>query len=228
MSPSQHTLSGTLFIVSIPIGNPEDITLRALRTFREADLLVAEDKRTAYSLLQAHRIQTEIVSVRPRYGVPALRRMLETLKSGGKVALIADAGTPCLADPGHLCVKAALEEGYMVTAVPGPSALLAALVLTGRAAAPFYFGGFPPRSRRARASFFETIALSAQTIVLYESPLRLSATLSDLHRQFGNEKEIFVAYNLTHTTERIFRGTLEEAAGEFGLTAPPGHYTLVI
>ncbi|MCW3053548.1 MAG: rsmI [Chthonomonadales bacterium] len=215
-------------MVSVPIGDPDDITLRALRVLRNVSLIVAENARISRRLLAHHAIETEIVSLGPRRGTPALAAALSHLEAGRDVALIADSGTPTVVDPGLHLIQAAIQQDYRVTAVPGASACLAALVLSGLPATPFRFLGVPPRKRSERSLFFIDLCAHPSTSVLYESPRYLRATLLALSRCLEETRKIVVVCDLTHTNERIFRGTMKTVLTEFKDTAFLGAYTLVI
>lgn len=219
---------GTLFVVSVPIGDPDDITLRALRVLRSVSLIVAENARISRNLLALHAIDTEIVSLAPRHGTPALAAALGHLGAGRDVALIADSGTPTVADPGLRLIQAAIQQNHRVTAVPGATACLAALVLSGLSATPFHFLGVPPRKRTERRLFFSALCAEPCTSVLYESPRCLRATLRELSDCLEATRKIVVVCDLTHTHERIFRGTMNSALTEFKDIAFLGAYTLII
>lgn len=225
-SPSRST--GTLFVVSMPIGDPEDITLRALRVLREVGLIVAEDSRVARSLLAAYAIETEIISLRPRRGTPARTAALTHLNAGHKVALVADSGTPTVIDPGLRLVQAALQQRHRVTAVPGATACLAALVLSGLPPTPFHFFGSPPRHEPERTAFFTHLSATPETAILYESPRYLRSALIELSHRLEATRKIVVACDITHSNERVFRGTISEALTEFADNTPIGAYTLVV
>jgi 16S rRNA (cytidine1402-2'-O)-methyltransferase len=226
--PPQTRTSGTLFLVSLPIGNPEDITLRALRILREVGLIVAEDASATRALLSTFSIATPIDSLRPRHGVPARDAALAHLHAGRDVALVADSGTPLIVEPGSGLVQAALRDGARVTAAPGATACLAALVLSGLPTTPFVFLGFPPRRDPDRTEFFLRLPTRRETILLYESPAYLSATLAEIGRRIENNRKIVVACDLTHTSEQIFRGTISEAIAEYAGKIRPGSYAVVL
>lgn len=224
--PADQT--GTLFLVSLPIGNREDITLRALRVLRDVSLIVAENGSVARALLSHYQIVTETVSMRPRLGVPAREAALTHLEEGRAVALVADSGTPAVVDPGLKLIQEAIDRGYRVSAVPGATACLAALLVSGLSITPFSFLGVPPRRLPMRATFFARLAGVRQTLILYESPRYLRSTLTELSRILGNTTKIVVACDLTHTHERIFRGTIVAALTEFADDTVEGAYTLVV
>jgi len=215
-------------VVSVPIGDPDDITLRALRILRSVSLIVAENARISRGLLAHHAIRTEIVSLAPRHGTPALAAVLAHLEAERDVALIADSGTPTVVDPGLRLIQAAIQQGHRVTAAPGASACLAALVLSGLPTTPFRFLGVPPRDRAARRLFFLDLCAHPSTTVLYESPRGLRATMVDLSKRLEETRKIVVVCDLTHSNERIFRGTIIAALTEFQGTACIGAYTLVV
>lgn len=215
-------------MVSVPIGDPDDITLRALRILRSVSLIVAENARISRGLLTHHAIETEIVSLGPRHGVPALATALTHLEAGRDVALIADSGTPTVVDPGLRLIQAAIRQDHRVTAAPGASACLGALVLSGLPSTPFHFLGVPPRNRAERSLFFTDLSAYPSTAVLYESPRCLHATLVDLSNCLEETRKIVVACDLTLANERIFRGTINGALTEFKETVFIGGYTLVI
>ncbi len=226
--PSASLQTGTLFVVSLPIGDPEDISLRALRVLQDVRLIVVENARFAHSILSSYAITTETVSLQPRHGTPALQAALIHLKAGHDVALVADSGTPVVVDPGLGLIQAALRQNHRITAVPGATACMAALVLSGLSPVPFSFLGFPPRSQPERAVFFAGLTASRETAILYESCRYLLSTLSELNQILENDRKIVVACDLTHTKESVFRGTISEALADLAGKTPKGAYTLVI
>jgi 16S rRNA (cytidine1402-2'-O)-methyltransferase len=218
---------GTLFVVATPIGNLDDITLRALRVLREADLLFAEDTRRTRILLDHHGIEARPVSLHAHNEAARCDRALAVLREGGGVALVSDAGTPLLSDPGERLVAAALGAGHRVEAVPGASAVLGALAASGLPAQPFTFLGFPPRKSGARRKLFERLAARSETLVLFESPRRVGRTLAELAEALGSERRGCVARELTKLHEELVRGALGELAERFAEGAR-GEITLVI
>ena len=227
-SPAASLQTGTLFVVSLPIGDPEDITLRALRVLKEVRLIVAENARISRSLLDYHAVETAVVSLGPRHGAPALAAALEQLEAGHDVALIADCGTPTVVDPGLRLIRTAIQHGHRITAVPGAAACLAALVVSGLSATPFSLLGVPPRSKPTRTTFFNDLYASPCTTILYESSRYLRSTLAELRDCLEETRKIVVVCDITHTCERIFRGTITTAWIEFAEKTPNGAYTLVI
>ena len=218
---------GTLHVVATPIGNLEDITLRALRVLREADLVFAEDTRRTRILLDHHGIAAKPVSLHAHNEAARLGRALEALEGEGVVVLVSDAGTPLLSDPGERLVGAAAEAGHRVEPVPGASAVLAALAGAGVRAQPFTFLGFLPRKLGARRTRIEAFLKRPETLVVFESPRRVASTLSELAEWLGGERRACVARELTKVHEEFARGTLAELAKKFADGAR-GEVTLVV
>lgn len=217
---------GTVHVVATPIGNLEDVSLRALRVLGEVDLLLAEDTRRTRVLLERHSISARPVSLHAHNEAARIEQALETLRSGGQVALVSDAGTPLVSDPGERLVAAAVEDGHRIEPVPGASAVLAALTASGLPALPFTAIGFPPRKRGERSRLFESLATRPETLVLFESPRRVSATLRELAACFG-ERRACACRELTKRFEEIVRGELSELAAHFEEDAR-GEFTLVV
>jgi 16S rRNA (cytidine1402-2'-O)-methyltransferase len=205
---------GTLFLVATPIGNLEDVTLRALRVLREADLLYAEDTRRTRVLLDRHAIAARPRSLHEHNEAARIGEVLAALAAGKRVALVTDAGTPLVSDPGARVAEAAIAAGHDVVPVPGASALLAALVASGLPAASFTFLGFLPRRVGERERLLASLHDRAETLVLFESPKRVGKTLRALADAFG-ERRACVARELTKVHEELARGTLGELAARF-------------
>jgi 16S rRNA (cytidine1402-2'-O)-methyltransferase len=218
---------GTLFVVGTPIGNLEDVTLRAIRTLREVDLIAAEDTRVTRTLLAAYQIDTPLVSFHEFSGPTKVRRLVDRLATAD-VALVSDAGMPGLSDPGFPLIRAAIEAGFPVVPIPGPSAILAGLVASGLPMHAFTFLGFLPRKAGERRRLLATMRDSPHSQVVFESPHRLSATLRDLVDVLGPDRPIAVARELTKKFEELMRGTAGEVAAHFERRAPRGEITLVI
>jgi 16S rRNA (cytidine1402-2'-O)-methyltransferase len=216
----------TLFLVATPIGNLEDITARAVRILGEVVLIAAEDTRHTRKLLNHLGIQNQLTSYFEHNKLKKLETILEALESGD-VALVSDAGTPALNDPGYLLVQAVLEAGHQVSPVPGPSAPLAALVASGLPTDRFTYLGYLPRKSSERRRHLESIRELTTTLVFLEAPHRLSAALVDLLGVLG-DRRIAVARELTKRHEEIFRGTISAAVEHFGQMPPRGEITLVI
>jgi len=217
---------GTLFLVATPIGNLEDITLRALRVLREAVIIAAEDTRQTQRLLQRYEITTRAISYHEHNKISRVSEILEAL-SRGDVALVSDAGTPGLNDPGYELVGAALEAGYPVSAIPGPAALVAALVISGLPTDAFVYLGYLPRKSSERRRRLEEAANQPYTLVFLETPHRLVESLDDIEAVLGNRR-IAVARELTKIHEEVYRGSVEQAREHFKQVEPRGEFTLVI
>lgn len=216
---------GTLYVVSTPIGNLEDITLRALRVLREADLIAAEDTRHTARLLQRYEIATQTTSLHEHNERQKAPMLVDRLKEGKKVALVSDAGTPGVRDPGFRLVRAAREAGIPVEAVPGPSAVLTALVASGLPMDSFTFLGFAPSKANAREEWLGELAGEPRTVVFFEAPHRIRQTLEALARIAG-EREIVVCRELTKVHEQVLHGTAASVVGQ--LTEPRGEITVVV
>jgi 16S rRNA (cytidine1402-2'-O)-methyltransferase len=218
---------GTLYIVATPIGNLEDISLRALRILREVGLIAAEDTRHTRKLLTHHAIHTRLISLHEHNERARTPELIARLLAGETVAVVSDAGTPALSDPGAVLVSAVVEAGIPVVPIPGPSALLPALVVSGLPPVPVTFVGFLPPAPGDRRRAIEAARSFEHTVVLYESPHRLLATLRALHETWGNRR-VAVARELTKIHEEVFRGRLSEAILHFSRTRPRGEFTLVV
>jgi 16S rRNA (cytidine1402-2'-O)-methyltransferase len=218
---------GTLYVVATPIGNLEDITLRAIRVLKEADLIAAEDTRVTRTLLNAYEIATPLVSFHEFSGPGKVRRLVERLATSD-VALVSDAGTPGLSDPGFPLIRAAIEAGVPVVPIPGPSALLAALVASGLPMHAFTYLGFAPRRSGERRRLLDRLIDADLTHVLYESPHRLVATLGEIVDVLGPDRSLVVGRELTKKFEEHVRGTASVVLERFRRQAPRGEITLLI
>lgn len=195
-----------LYIVSTPIGNLEDITYRAVRILREVDVIACEDTRTTRRLLDHYGIPTRTVSYHEHNEQERARELLDRLERGESIALVSDAGTPLLSDPGYRVVRAAVESGVTVEAIPGPSALLTGLVVSGLPTDQFHFTGFFPAKESQRVRLLESLRDEQATLIFYEAPHRILETLADLEAVLG-DREIAVARELTKVHEEVLRGT---------------------
>jgi 16S rRNA (cytidine1402-2'-O)-methyltransferase len=214
-----------LYIVSTPIGNLEDITLRALRILKEVDLIAAEDTRHTAVLLDRYDIRTPTTSFHEHNEKEKTPALLSRLARGETLALVSDAGTPGISDPGYRLVTAARSAGVQVVPVPGPSAVLAALVSSGFPTDSFLFLGFPPRKQQARRQWASQLALETRTVVFFESPHRLRQTLEDLQKYLG-DRPICVARELTKAHEELVIRPINEF---LKLTKTPrGEYVLIV
>ena len=221
-------LQAGLHVVSTPIGNLRDITLRALETLAAADVVYCEDTRTSARLLDHYGIASPRKALHEHNERGRIEAILGDLARGGRVALISDAGTPLVSDPGFPLVRAAREAGLPVFAVPGASALLAALAVAGLPTDSFSFEGFPPAKGGARARQFQALAGRSETLVFYESPRRLGATLGALADAFGPDREAAVALELTKRFERLQRGSLGELAAVFADAETRGEAVILV
>jgi 16S rRNA (cytidine1402-2'-O)-methyltransferase len=197
---------GTLYVVATPIGNLEDLTFRALRTLREVDLIAAEDTRRTAKLLAHYEIRKPLVSVREHNEAHVSARLVAKLAGGAQIALVTDAGTPGIADPGARLVHAARQGGVAVVPIPGPSAVAAALSISGLSGSEFVFMGFPPASGSARLDWFERLASEPRVIVFFEAPHRIKRTLGELREQLVN-RPIQAHRELTKINEELVDGT---------------------
>jgi len=218
---------GLLSVVSTPIGNLEDVTLRCLRTLREADLVLAEDTRRTRKLCSHHVIDAKLRAFHAHSGPQAIEQVLAMLAEGKHVALVTDAGTPVVSDPGGELVNAAREAGARVEVIPGPSALTAAVAVAGIPLSAVRFVGFLPRSGRRRREALTSIVERPEATVLFESPHRLAATLAELAAQLGDTRRMAVCRELTKLHESVVRGSATELAEHFR-DGTRGELTLVI
>jgi 16S rRNA (cytidine1402-2'-O)-methyltransferase len=220
-------MPGTLFVVATPIGNLEDISLRALRVLREVDVIAAEDTRITRQLLAHFHIDTPLTNYQQHTRGGKAEALVQELGAGRSVALVSDAGMPGISDPGHELIQYAIAAGVTVVPVPGASALLAALAGSGLSTIRFTFEGFPPRLAAERAAFFRNLRDAPHTLVFYESPRRLRTTLRDLQSAFGDRRSV-VARELTKPTEQFVRGTLGELAAWFEARKPLGECVVLV
>jgi 16S rRNA (cytidine1402-2'-O)-methyltransferase len=220
--------SGRLFVVATPLGNLEDVTVRAVRVLREVQLVACEDTRRTATLLKAHRISTPSTSYFEHNERWKGERILETLRRGADVALVSDAGTPGISDPGYRLVRDARAEGIDVIPVPGPSAAVAALSVSGLPTDRFLFVGFLPPKSQARRSSLQDLAAEPATLVFYESPVRALSTLDDMIEVLG-DREAFLCREATKLHEEYLRGRLSEIKGALaGRDRVKGEIALVV
>lgn len=221
-------MPGALVLVATPIGNLEDMTLRALRTLREVNLIAAEDTRHTGKLLTHFGITTPTVSLHEHNERSRIPELLARVQRGERVAVVTDAGMPGISDPGGVLVRACLDAGLPVEAVPGPSAALSALVVSGLPADRFVFEGFLPRKGPARAKRVDAVAGELRTTVLFEAPTRVRATLVDLAAACGPDRPVALARELTKAFEEVWRGMLGAAIQHVERSEPRGEYVLVV
>ena len=218
---------GTLYVVATPIGNLEDITLRALRILKTVPLVAAEDTRVTRTLFRAHDIHTPLASFH-EFTSPTRRGRLVERLAEGDVALVSDAGTPGVSDPGFPLIRDALSAGHEVVPVPGASSVIAALVASGLPTHAFCFLGFLPRTAAGRRKLFEQHVESEMTLIVFESPHRVQKALADLVATFGPDRPIAIGRELTKHFEEVFRGTASAAHDHFVQHPPRGEFTIVI
>jgi 16S rRNA (cytidine1402-2'-O)-methyltransferase len=219
---------GTLYLVSTPIGNLRDLSRRAAETLGSVSRVLAEDTRHTRKLLSHLGISVPLVSLHAHNEATRQKAVLGWLEGGEDLALVSDAGTPLVSDPGRRVVQGALAAGHAVVPIPGPSAVLAALVASGLPSDRFTFLGFLPRKGPERAELLEDIASSPHTVVLFESPERAAALLETLVGSCGGERRAALARELTKVHEEVALGTLEELRDRFSAAAPRGEVTLVV
>jgi 16S rRNA (cytidine1402-2'-O)-methyltransferase len=218
---------GCLYLVATPIGNLEDISLRALRVLKEADLIACEDTRQTMKLLSHYDIHTRLESYHEHNELTRAPELIIELEQGAKIALVSDAGTPVISDPGHRLVGLCLRHGIPVVPLPGPSALVAALAASGLATDEFVFLGFLPSRAGERRKALRALAAEPRTLVLYEAPHRLVDTLEDALEILGN-KPVVVAREITKLHEEFLRGHLEDVIAQLRKKPPRGEITLLL
>ncbi len=214
-------MSGTLFIVATPIGNLDDITFRAVETLKSVDLVLAEDTRHSQKILNHFNIKTPISAFHDYNEREKCNTVIDKLKQGDSIALISDAGTPLISDPGYILVSAAKKNSVNVVPIPGPSALITALSASGIPSDRFSFFGFLPSKQNARIKTLKTFASRPETIIVYESPKRIMVTLTDMLFVFGEEREVCLAKELTKTFETILTTNISNLIDY--ISADPGH-----
>lgn len=220
-------MAGTLFIVATPIGNLEDMTYRAVRTLSEADLIAAEDTRHSLKLLNHFGISKPLTSYFDHNQQFKGEKILDQLRLGKNVALISDAGTPCVSDPGYNLIRDAVREGIRVIPIPGACAAIAALAASGLPSDTFTFAGFPPARQGKRRSFLNELARLPGTLVMYEAPHRLEATLADIRTVLG-ERDVVVARELSKIYEEFIRGTASEVITEVAAGKARGELVILL
>lgn len=221
-------MSGTLYLCATPIGNLEDMTFRVIRTLKEVDLIAAEDTRNSIKLLNHFEIQTPMTSYHEYNKYEKGRKLVEKLQDGMNIALITDAGTPGISDPGEELVKMCYEAGILVTSLPGAAACITALTLSGLSTRRFAFEAFLPTDKREKELVLQEIERETRTIIMYEAPHRLLKTLKMLSERLGKERRITVCRELTKRHETAFATTLEEACAYYNEQPPKGECVLVI
>lgn len=221
-------MSGTLYLCATPIGNLEDMTFRVIRTLKEVDLIAAEDTRNSIKLLNHFEIQTPMTSYHEYNKYEKGRKLVEKLQDGMNIALITDAGTPGISDPGEELVKMCYEAGISVTSLPGAAACITALTLSGLSTRRFAFEAFLPTDKKEKELVLQEIERETRTIIMYEAPHRLLKTLKMLSERLGKERRITVCRELTKRHETAVATTLEEACAYYNEQPPKGECVLVI
>ncbi|NOY12819.1 MAG: 16S rRNA (cytidine(1402)-2'-O)-methyltransferase [Deltaproteobacteria bacterium] len=221
-------MSGTLFVVATPIGNLEDMTYRAVRILQQVDLIAAEDTRHSRKLLDHYVIRTPLISYHEHNEQQRSVQLIEKLRAGESLALISDAGTPCISDPGYRLVSRCRQAGLPVVAVPGPSALIAALSISGLPTDAFRFVGFLPAKSHGRRQLLEQFKDEQQTLAFYEGPHRLLACLQDIVDVCGADRQLSVARELTKRHEELFSGTAAEAIEYYAAGRVRGELVLLL
>ena len=216
-----------LYIVPTPIGNMEDITLRAIETLKNSDIILAEDTRHAKKLLKHYNILTNVNSYHLNNEHKRVDEYVQMLINGNTVSLITDAGTPCISDPGFLLIREAIKNNILITCLPGPTAFVPALVMSGLPSDSFIFEGFLPRKKGRKSKLYE-ISQNTKTTILYESPFRIIKTLSDMKETIGSDRKIAIVREISKIYEEVFRGTIEEAILEYNERTIKGEFVICI
>ena len=219
-------MPGTLYVVATPIGNLADLTFRAETTLRVVNLIASEDTRTSRTLLRHYNISTPLISYHDNNEINQAENLVNKLNGGDSIAIISDAGTPCISDPGYRLVHLAMNEGIEVIAIPGPSALTAALSVSGIPTDHFYFEGFPP-PKKGRKTRFELLETLPATVVIFESPQRVLRTLRDIQQYWGN-RVVSICRELTKIYEETFLGTVIEAENYFSKSKTKGEFVILV
>ena len=219
-------MSGTLYVIGTPIGNLADLTYRAEATLKAVDLIAAEDTRTSRKLLGHYNISTPLIAYHDNNEINQAKKLFDKLKNGDSIAIISDAGTPGISDPGYRIVNLANKENIEVVTIPGPSAVTAALSVSGMPTDHFYFEGFLP-PKKGRKTRFELLESLPATVVIFESPQRVIRTLKDIHNYWGN-RIISVCRELTKIYEETLLGTVMDAEIYFSKSKPKGEFVLLV
>lgn len=221
-------MAGTLYLCATPIGNLEDMTFRVIRTLKEVDLIAAEDTRNSIKLLNHFEIKTPMTSYHEYNKIEKGHKLIEKLQEGQNIALITDAGTPGISDPGEELVKMCYEARIEVTSLPGAAACITALTLSGLSTRRFAFEAFLPTDKKERQEILKELSEETRTVILYEAPHRLLRTLAELEEIFGAERKLTVCRELTKKHETAFRTTFSQAIAYYEETEPRGECVLVI
>ncbi len=221
-------MAGKLFLCATPIGNMEDITFRVIRTLKEVDLIAAEDTRHSIKLLNHFEIKTPMTSYHEFNKIDKAKYLVEQMQAGVNIALVTDAGTPGISDPGEELVKQCYEAGIEVTSLPGPAACITALTMSGLATRRFCFEAFLPTDKKERVRILDELKTETRTIIMYEAPHRLTKTLAELSEVFGESRRLTICRELTKRYEEARPTTFAEAMEYYGENEPKGEFVLVI
>ena len=224
---SLNYLPSGLYIVSTPLGNLKDLTARALETLRQVDLILCEDTRVSRILMQHYGISTPLRTLHDHNEVQMVSFVIDQLQQQKRLALISDAGTPLISDPGYKIIQAVIQHEFLMTALPGPNAVINALVLSGLPTHPFFFGGFLPSKSPERRQELQKLINIPATLIFYESCHRLTATLQDMETLFDT-RDVVVAREMTKKFEEIFRGSCQKVLKHFSEKAPRGEIVILI
>lgn len=227
MDIEEEGMQGMLYLCATPIGNLEDITLRVLRTLKEVDLIAAEDTRNTIKLLNHFEIKTPMTSYHEYNKIEKAYELIDQMKEGKRVALVTDAGTPGISDPGEELVRLCYQEGIQVTSLPGASACITALTLSGLSTRRFCFEAFLPADKKERQEILEELKAETRTVILYEAPHHLRKTLRELYEKLGN-RSITLCRELTKRYETVYSTDLKEALEYYEKEAPRGEYVLIL
>lgn len=220
--------TGKLYLCATPIGNLEDMPVRAIRVMKEADIIAAEDTRNSIKLINHFQIDTPMTSYHEYNKVDKAKVLVNKMLEGQVVALITDAGTPGISDPGEELVRQCVEAKIEVISVPGPAACINALIISGLPTRRFVFEAFLPSDKKERAAILEELQIETRTMIIYEAPHRLVKTLEELMNVLGGERKIAVCKELTKRHETVFRASIKEAVDYYNENEPKGEYVLVI
>lgn len=221
-------MSGTFYVIGTPIGNLEDITLRQLDTLAAVDFICAEDTRVTLKLLNHFDIKKQLISFHEHSSKADAQRIIDRLLAGESCGIVTDAGMPCISDPGEVLVKLCAEQGIDIKVVPGPSAVVSAVAVSGLSTRRFTFEGFLPVPKKERAERLETLRGETAVMVFYEAPHKLKTTLADLCGFFGGDRRIALCRELTKIHEEVIRLTLAEAVEYYNINDPKGEFVLVL
>ena len=220
--------TGELFLCATPIGNLEDITFRVIRTLKEVDLIAAEDTRNSIKLLNHFEIKTPMTSYHEHNKVEKAKVLVDKMRAGTNIALITDAGTPGISDPGEELVRQCHEAGIQVTSLPGAAACITALTMSGQPTRRFVFEAFLPFDKKERADVLEELKNETRTIIIHEAPHHLAALIDELTGVLGGDRSVSICKELTKRYEKVWKTTLEEASQFYKSRQPRGEYVLVI